>query len=49
MMLLNTIVADSINYISDQIEALLKTGLKKEIAIQNVVTDVLKVTSAFYN
>jgi glutamine synthetase len=41
-MFLNTIVADSIHHLADQIEKELKNGLKREIAIHKVVTETLK-------
>jgi glutamine synthetase len=41
-MLLNVIVADSINYIADKIEDLIKAGMKRDIAVQTVVSDTLK-------
>jgi len=41
-MFLNTIVAESINFLADKIDEKLKLNMKKEIAIQIVVADVLK-------
>jgi len=40
--LLNAIVADSLNYIADELERITGTGIKADIAIQMVVTTVLK-------
>jgi len=42
MMILNTIVADSINYVSDLLEKELKTGKPRYRAIQTVASKVLK-------
>jgi glutamine synthetase len=41
-MIVNTIMADSLHYVADQIDKLLKQGMKRDIAIQTVVTQVLK-------
>jgi len=41
-MFLNTIVADSISFLADQIENSIKQGLKREIAVHKVVVDTLK-------
>jgi glutamine synthetase len=38
---LNAIVADSINNMADQLEGLLKSGMKRDIAIQSVIVDIL--------
>jgi glutamine synthetase len=39
---LNAIVSDSLNAMADQIESLLKSGMKRDIAIQTVIADTLK-------
>jgi len=38
---LNAIVAESLNAMADQLDALLKSGLKRDIAIQSVIVDQL--------
>jgi glutamine synthetase len=40
--ILNTMMADSFNYVSDEIEKAMKTGLKSDVAIQSVVSKLLK-------
>jgi len=41
-MILNTVMAESMNFVSDELEKLLKTGMKLDVAVHSIVSKLLK-------